>query len=89
VVREPTEVKIVTAVDDMTLWICLIGIPKGISHTQGMSKNRPVSPVMQTVVLSTPYHDFVDLFQGGVHTVTVTLPRKWCAYSDSDTATEV
>lgn len=66
-VREPPEVKIVTAADDMALWICLIGIPKGISHTQGMSKNRPFSAVKKTVVLSTPYHDSVDLFQGDVY----------------------
>jgi hypothetical protein len=41
VVREPPEVNIVTAAGDMTLWVCLIVIPKGISHTQGMSKNCP------------------------------------------------
>jgi len=34
VVREP-EVKIVTAADDMTSWVCLIVIHKGISHEQG------------------------------------------------------
>lgn len=78
-VREPTEVKIVTAADDMALWICLIGIPKGISHTQGMSKNRPFSTVEQTVVLSTSYHDSVDLFQGDVclFAHTATLHRKY------------
>lgn len=77
--REPPEVKTVTAADDMTLWICLIGIPKGISHTQGMFKNRPFSAVKQTVVLSTPYHDFVDLFLGDIclFSHTVTLRRKY------------
>ena len=41
VVREPAQVKIVTASDDMTMWIRLTVISKEITHTQGMSKNHP------------------------------------------------